>query len=120
MLYEAPHRIRATLEDMLAAFGDRMMAIGRELTKAHEELVVRPISEHLAAVGDGRGEYALVVAAADAVERYPDLPSPSALSAEFGQLIETKGVTRRAAIKQLALKYGLGARKVYSLVEQGR
>ncbi len=120
VLYEAPHRIRATLEDMLAAFGDRMMAVGRELTKAHEELVVRPISEHLAAVGDGRGEYALVVAAADAVERYPDLPSPSALSAEFGQLIETEGVTRRAAIKQLSLKYGLGARKVYSLVEQGR
>ena len=51
VLYEAPHRIRATLEDMLAVLGDRTVALGRELTKAHEELVVRPISEHLADIG---------------------------------------------------------------------
>jgi hypothetical protein len=39
---------------------------------------------------------------------------------EFGQLIENVGATRRGAIKQLALKYGLSARAVYSLVEEGR
>ena len=120
VMYEAPHRIRATLEEMLAAFGDRAMALGRELTKAHEELVVRPISQHLAAINEGRGEYTLVVAPADTVDIYPDLPSATALYREFGQLIEIEGVTRRAAIKQLALKYGLGARKVYSLIEEGR
>src|SRR3954470_2249349 len=48
VFYEAPHRIRRTLEDMLQAFGDRVVALGRELTKAHEQLVVRPTSEHLA------------------------------------------------------------------------
>jgi 16S rRNA (cytidine1402-2'-O)-methyltransferase len=120
VLYEAPHRIGATLRDMLAAFGDRMMALGRELTKTHEELVVRPISHHLAAIGEGRGEYTLVVAAASSVKRYPDVPSATALYTEFGHLIEIEGVTRRSAIKQLALKYGVGARKVYSLVEEGR
>jgi 16S rRNA (cytidine1402-2'-O)-methyltransferase len=120
VLYEAPHRIRATLEDMLAVFGDRIVALGRELTKAHEELVIRPISQHLSALGEGRGEYTLVVAAMTVVEHHPDPPSAAALFAEFGQLIEIEGVTRRAAIKQLALKYGLGARKVYSLVEEGR
>ncbi len=40
ILYEAPHRIRLTLEDMLQAFGDRLVALGRELTKVHGELVV--------------------------------------------------------------------------------
>ena len=83
-----PHRIRATLEEMLAAFGDRAMALGRELTKAHEELVVRPISQHLAAINEGRGEYTLVVAPADTVDKYPDLPSATVLYQEFGQLIE--------------------------------
>jgi 16S rRNA (cytidine1402-2'-O)-methyltransferase len=120
VMYEAPHRIRATLEDMLAAFGDRTMALGRELTKVHEELVVKPISQHLTAIGDGRGEYTLVVAAMSAADLLPALPSATAIYAEFGQLIEIDGVTRRAAIKQLALKYGLGARKVYSLIEEGR
>ena len=41
--------------------GDRTAALARELTKAHEELVVRPISAHLEAVSGGRGEYTLVV-----------------------------------------------------------
>jgi 16S rRNA (cytidine1402-2'-O)-methyltransferase len=120
VLYEAPHRIRATLEGMLAAFGDRIVALGRELTKAHEELVVRPISEHLAGIGDGRGEYTLVVAAAPMVPHHRFLPSAAVLYDEFCRLIEKQSITRRAAIKQLALKYGLGARDMYSRVEQGR
>ena len=48
VVYEAPHRIRDTLEVMLSVFGDRIVAVGRELTKAHEELVVGPISGYLA------------------------------------------------------------------------
>ena len=91
VLYEAPHRIQATLRDMLATFGDRVMVLGRELTKAHEELVVRPISQHLAEIGDGRGEYTLVVAAPVSVERHPDLPSAAVLYEEFGRLIEIGG-----------------------------
>ena len=71
VLYEAPHRIRATLEDMLAVLGDRTVALGRELTKAHEELVIRPISVHLSHIGEGRGEYTLVVEPAAAASRYP-------------------------------------------------
>ena len=120
VLYEAPHRITATLRDMLAVLGDRTVALGRELTKAHEELVVRPISEHLAVIRDGRGEYTLVVAPQSAVPEYPDVPSAESMSHEFGQLIEIGGISRRAVIKQLALKYGLSARAVYTLVEKGR
>ena len=37
VFFEAPHRIRSTLADLLAMFGDRIVAIGRELTKAHED-----------------------------------------------------------------------------------
>ena len=44
ILYEAPHRIRATLERYARDSRRPVIAIGRELTKAHEELVVRPIS----------------------------------------------------------------------------
>jgi 16S rRNA (cytidine1402-2'-O)-methyltransferase len=120
VLYEAPHRIRATLEAMLEALGDRTVALGRELTKAHEELVVRPISGHIARIGDGRGEYTLVVAPAAVQDHHPDVPSSSDMYGEFGRLTEIDLLTRRGAIKRLALKYGLTARAVYALVERGR
>ena len=120
VLYEAPHRIRATLQDLLAALGDRTVALGRELTKAHEELVVKPISQHLAAIDEGRGEYTLVVGPAEALHSQLDKPTPEALSREFGLLTENSAIGRRAAIKQLAVKYGLSARTVYAMVEEGR
>ena len=118
VLYEAPHRIRATLEDMLVALGDRTVALGRELTKLHEELVVRPISGHLERIGEGRGEYTLVVGSA--TSQAVEAPSAERLGVEFGQLTENGTMARRAAIKQLAVKYGLSARQVYGLVERGR
>ena len=120
VVYEAPHRIRDTLVDMLAILGDRQVAIGRELTKRHEELVVRPISGHLESVADGRGEYTLVVSPAG--DRVQDVTEPTAdeLTSEFYQMTEDSGLNRREAIRQLALKYRLPARAVYSRLEAGR
>ena len=65
VLFEAPHRIRELLVDMRELLGDRLVAMGRELTKAHEELVVRPISEHLNALTSPRGEFTLLVYPSD-------------------------------------------------------
>jgi 16S rRNA (cytidine1402-2'-O)-methyltransferase len=119
ILFEAPHRIRETLTEMLESFGDRVIAIGRELTKAHEEMVVAPISAHLRSIDKGRGEYTLVVAPAEAPAEVA-APRTDQLFDEFSQLTSTGDVTRRSAIKQLAIKYGLTAKDVYSRVEQGR
>jgi 16S rRNA (cytidine1402-2'-O)-methyltransferase len=118
IIYEAPHRIHDTLADMLEILGDRTVAVGRELTKAHEELVVRPISGHLQAPSLARGEYTLVVA--PSVPVAVDVPDSSALVDEFYQLTKTNPSSRRAIIKQLATKYGLTAREVYSRIEQNR
>jgi 16S rRNA (cytidine1402-2'-O)-methyltransferase len=120
VMYEAPHRIRATLQDMLQAFGDRTVALGRELTKSHEELVIKPISGHLAEMADGRGEYTLVVSPGVEVESHPQTPSAETLYMEFGQLTDVGILSRKGAIKQLALKYGLSARAVYSIIEKAR
>jgi len=119
VLYEAPHRIRGTLEDIYATLGNRTVAIGRELTKAHEELVVRPISQHIEAFVEGRGEYTLIIAPGEPDSDPPSVPSPSAIVSEFGHLTDNDGLTRRSAIKQLAARYGLKSREVYSLVEKG-
>jgi 16S rRNA (cytidine1402-2'-O)-methyltransferase len=119
VLYEAPHRIRDTLEDILAVLGDRRAAIGRELTKVHEELAVRPISGHLGNLTDPRGEFTVVIAPADLQEEHHETPSPAQMTAEFGRIVEKAPVTRRDAIRQLAGKYGLSTRVVYAMVEEG-
>jgi 16S rRNA (cytidine1402-2'-O)-methyltransferase len=86
VLYEAPHRIRQTLTDLLATLGDRTVALCRELTKAHEELVVRPISAHLRHVEQGRGEYTLVISPNIALPVSSERPSSELIAAEFGRM----------------------------------
>ena len=61
VFFEAPHRIRQTLQQLLDALGDAEIAVGRELTKAHEELVRGPISVVIGSLGEPRGEYTVVV-----------------------------------------------------------
>ena len=63
VFYEAPHKLAGTLADLLAAFGDRRIALARELTKIHEEVVRTTLAqaEQLYADGGARGEFVLVV-----------------------------------------------------------
>jgi 16S rRNA (cytidine1402-2'-O)-methyltransferase len=121
VLYEAPHRIKPTLAALLEAFGDRRVAIARELTKLHEELVVRPISAHLQSLSEGVGEFTLVVEGAQSARIAPgDPPEASQLAREFGELTKNDALPRREAIRQLASKYGLQSRRAYELVEAGK
>jgi 16S rRNA (cytidine1402-2'-O)-methyltransferase len=121
VFYEAPHRISDTLRDLLSVFGDRRLALGRELTKAHEELVVRPISEHLAAELEARGEFTLVLEAPPVEPTaVAACPSSSVLRDEFGELTNNKGLDRRAAIKRLASRYALSSRDIYRMVEEAK
>jgi 16S rRNA (cytidine1402-2'-O)-methyltransferase len=120
VVYEAPHRIRDTLAEMLEVFGDRVVAVGRELTKAHEDLVVGPISAYLAKDQEPRGEYTLVVSGAPEPRIALEAPDPKVLADEFGHMTATGEMNRRAAITALAERYGLRSRVVYALIEAGR
>jgi 16S rRNA (cytidine1402-2'-O)-methyltransferase len=61
IFYEAPHRIQATLTDILEVLGDREACIGRELTKLHEEFLFGKLSEIVGNV-KALGEFVIVVA----------------------------------------------------------
>jgi 16S rRNA (cytidine1402-2'-O)-methyltransferase len=119
LLYEAPHRIEATLGDMLDAWGDRRVAVARELTKAHEELVVRPISEHLRTLGTPRGEFTLVVEPAPRGSGgLSTKPSELELAVEFGELTNVGLGSRREVLKLLSAKYGISSRELYAIIER--
>ena len=79
ILYEAPHRLLACLDDLLLTLGNRRIALARELTKLHEEIQRGLVAEVRASYGEGhrpRGEYVIVVAGA-----VDDALTPSARSA---------------------------------------
>ncbi len=80
IFYEAPHKLSATLQDMLEAFGDRRISISRELTKIHEETIRTTLSyavNHFHEVPP-RGEFVLVIEGA-AIQANPELSLDDAL-----------------------------------------
>jgi 16S rRNA (cytidine1402-2'-O)-methyltransferase len=121
VFFEAPHRIERTLADLRSFAGNCPIFIGRELTKAHEELVRGPIDEVLRVRFPSRGEFTVV---AD-IGQTTDLaavaaPTEADLAREFGELTENKGRTRRQAISDLARRHRMAPNTVYGLIERAK
>ena len=119
VFYEAPHRIRDTLTDVQTILGDRVAAVGRELTKKHEKLVVRPISAHLAELHEPRGEFTVVLAPADRAEPASVArPSDAQLVSEFGELTDKSARSRREILREVALRHGITPKALYDVIER--
>jgi 16S rRNA (cytidine1402-2'-O)-methyltransferase len=118
VFFEAPHRIHQTLSDLAAHFGpDHVIGVGRELTKAHEELVVRPINVLLGYFAEPKGEFTVLVPpAAPSSAGVEPLPEAGALRCEIGELTNNPGSGNRAALKTLAAKYGVSVNELYRLI----
>jgi 16S rRNA (cytidine1402-2'-O)-methyltransferase len=114
ILYEAPHRVIETLEDLRDALGDRPMAAARELTKVYEEVRRGTPAELLGHFAEHapRGEFVLVISGAPAEEVQVAEATPEALSQAVATL-EATGVDRKTAMKQVADRFGLTKRDVY-------
>lgn len=120
VFFEAPHRVRATLEAAVGVLGDRPVAVCRELTKLHEEIRRGPLAAVVAALPEPRGEFTIVVAPAEAPVVPAGLPEPEELLEAFGQLTEAEGLDRRGAISRLAERYAVPSREVYAAIEHAR
>jgi len=109
--FEAPHRLRDSLADVLEVLGDRPLAVCRELTKAFEEVFRGNVSQALQRFQEPRGEFTLVIAGAAA-------PVPEAddetLRRELAAL-RARGLRAREAVAEVASRYGLPRRLVYRL-----
>ena len=119
VFFEAPHRIRASLVDLETVSGDRTVAVCREMTKAHEELVIGPIHEVLIALREPRGEFTIVLTRGDVPDAKPEMPPAAELLEEFCHLTEA-GLSRRASIRSLAARYDVSSRLVYRAIEDVR
>ena len=115
IFYEAPHKLTATLADMVETFGpDRSISLCRELTKLHEEVVRTTLSQALEryTTQPPKGEFVLVVAGAP----LPEAPTsdPEDASSRLRDLMES-GMSRKDAVKQTARELKLPKNTVYEL-----
>jgi 16S rRNA (cytidine1402-2'-O)-methyltransferase len=116
VFYEAPHRIRESLLDVLEVLGDRRAAVARELTKLHEQFIRGAVSEIIAhfEANEPRGEMTLVIAGS----REDNLGTVESISIteEVELLARERGLSRSDAIKQAARSRGLSKREAYQLL----
>ena len=115
IFYEAPHKLRSSLEDMLESYGDRSMTICRELTKMHEEINKTTIAQAIAHYAENapRGEFVLVIAGAEKPEEvaYTDI-----MAAEYAKELVKEGEKIMDACKKSAAKTGIAKSEIYRIV----
>ena len=121
VLYEAPHKLRATLDDLCAAFGpERSVSLCRELTKLHEEIRKTTLGQAAEFYRDTepRGEFVLVLAGADPAAAAQDAPTLDEAVAAAERLME-QGMAPSAAAKQAAAGTPFSKGEIYrALVTQ--
>ena len=117
IFYEAPHKLRTTLADLEKVFGgDRKIALARELTKLHEEILRMTISEAAAYYQDQnpRGEYVLIVEGADETKKQEEAaPWMEWTVAEHVERLIQEGIPQKDALKEVAKLRGIPKREVY-------
>jgi 16S rRNA (cytidine1402-2'-O)-methyltransferase len=113
VLFESPHRLARTIADLAEMLGDeRAIAIGRELTKLHEEVWRGTLADavrHTTEVTP-RGEYVLVVGGAPE----PGEPDDLTIQHEVSRVM-SDGATMRDAVTEVSARLGVARRRVYDL-----
>lgn len=124
ILYEAPHKLRTTLDDLADALGNgRRIALCRELTKRNEDIHRTTLGDAVAhyEAHDPRGEYVLILEGAAEAPTDADTAARAALSPEAHvAYYESTGLGRMDAIKAAAKERGIPKNELYRLLNAGK
>lgn len=120
IIYEAPHHLVKTLEDLYETLGDRKISICRELTKRYEETTLTTIKESLLYYEstEPRGEYVLIVDGKtfEEIEKEDQKRWESMSVEEHMAVYEGQGIDRKEAMKLVAKDRGISRRDVYQVL----
>ncbi len=109
IFYEAPHRIKDTLQNISHIFGERNISISREITKKFEEVYRGTISEVLLEIEDAKGEMVLVVTGNHDEKNYDSLSI-----IDHVNIYLTQGYNTKEAIKKVAKDRNVKTSEVYN------
>jgi 16S rRNA (cytidine1402-2'-O)-methyltransferase len=108
-VYEAPHRLKDALHDILSVLGNRRIAVCRELTKLHEEVFRGTVEEAIGHFTEVRGELTLII------EGKPDEPVAASHEDVLASLEEMRrsGTSAKEATEKLSAETGISRRLLY-------
>lgn len=117
ILYEAPHHLRGTLQELYDSLGDRKITLCRELTKKFEEALPMTLESAIVYYSENepRGEYVLVMAGADraALEEEKRVKFEEMSLEEHMAMYTDQGLSRKEAMKKVAADRGVSKRDIY-------
>ena len=115
VFYEAPHRIAATLQDARDVLGEREVAVARELTKLHEEVVrgkLSDLTKQFSVSDQARGEMVVIIDR-QTIDTDEQRGTTEVEIAELVKQFESDGLNPRAALKQAARQLGISRDEAY-------
>ncbi len=123
ILYEAPHHLVRTVEELLQALGNRPLTVCRELTKKHEQKLQTTLQDFLTYCDtqEPRGEYVLVIRGRERkeLEREAQQSWEEISPEDHMKLYEEQGMNRKEAMKAVAKDRGISRREVYQALLRG-
>jgi 16S rRNA (cytidine1402-2'-O)-methyltransferase len=123
VFYEAPHRVKEALEDVVAVLGaGRHVVVAREVTKLHEEFLrghAADVLETLKGRGDGKGEITLIIGKAEEAERKM-VPSGASVRQRLEQVMKEERLDEKAALKKIAKEMGVSKSEAYRELQRSK
>lgn len=114
IFYEAPHKLKNTLEMIQKTFGNRKIVLARELTKIHEEFIRGNIDEILDKINEPKGEYVIIVEGAKQSKEEIEIQNRNNLSLnEHFKYYESLGLEKKDIIKRIAKDRGVSKNEIY-------
>lgn len=116
IFYEAPHKLRNTLKDMLAAFGNRKITLARELTKKFEQIMPTTLEQAVSYYekNEPKGEFVLVIEGCAPEEAAEENQLNRLSVPEHLAFYMEQGMEKKEAMKRVAQDRGVSRREIYS------
>ena len=113
ILYEAPHKLNKTLQDILEEIGDVNACLVRELTKIHEEKLYGNISKLISLVTEPKGEFVIILDLNKNIEDDEEKSFEEMSLEEHYKFYEEKGLEKKEIIKQIAKDRKVSKNEIY-------
>ena len=112
IIYEAPHKLKTTLEDLREILGNRKIVLARELTKIHEEFIRGTVEEIISKTDDLKGEFVIIIEGTSVKEEKKSELNELSLEEHYN-FYEAKGLDKKEIIKKIAKDRNVNKNEIY-------